>query len=197
MERMKETEEKTMKRSLGPGSYLYPMPVLVIGSYGPDGTPDAMTAAWGGIYDTGKIGICLSADHRTVKNILERKAYTVSMATADTAAQADYVGIVSGNDVPDKLERCGLHPVKSETVDAPVFEELPMALECELESYDTENGWMVGRILNVAADESVLGENGKVDCGRLRPVTYDGPGHGYVVLGEKVADAYSAGKKFF
>ena len=185
-----------MKRALGPGSYLFPMPVLVIGSYNPDGRANAMTAAWGGIYDTQKIGVCLSADHRTTANILERRAFTVSMATADTVAKADYVGIVSGNDVPDKLERCGVRPVKAEACGAPVFEELPMALECELESYDTGSGWMVGRILNVAADESVLGENGKVDAARLRPVTYDSPGHGYVVLGEKVADAYEAGNVY-
>ena len=169
-----------MKRSLGPGSYLYPMPVLVIG-----------------MFDTEKIGICLSEGHRTVKNILERRAFTVSMATASTAAQADYVGIVSANDVPDKLERCGLHAEKAASCDAPVFSELPMALECELESYDRESGWMVGRIIDITADGSVLGEDGKVDYRLLRPITYDGSGLGYVELGAKVADAYGAGKKFF
>ncbi len=186
-----------MRISLGPGSYLYPMPVLVIGTYGPDGVPNAMTAAWGGMFDTEKIGICLSSDHKTVKNILDRKAFTVSMATADTAAQADYVGIVSGNDAPDKLERCGLHPVKAEACDAPLFAELPMALECEFESYDTESGWMVGKILDITAEDRILGADGKIDFRLLRPITYDGSALSYVELGGKVADAYEAGKKFF
>ena len=174
---------------------MYPMPVLIIAAYGEDGTPDAMNAAWGGISDDTQISMCLSPGHRTVKNILAKGAFTVSMADEAHVAACDYVGIVSGNDVPDKVARAGFHTVKSETVDAPLIEELPMALECRLVSYDPETCRMVGEIVNVCADESVLGETGKIDPAKLKPITFDPVNHTYIGLGKKVGDAFRDGAK--
>ena len=171
----------------------YPMPVYIIGTYGADGMPNAMNAAWGGISEDTEISICISAGHRTTENILARKAFTVSMATAEYMAACDYVGIVSGNDVPDKFARAGFHATPSAFVDAPLIDELPMALECELISYDSESCRLVGRIVNVCADEAVLGENGKVDVKKLNPITYDPMNHHYLVLGEKVGQAFHDG----
>ena len=151
-----------------------------------------MNAAWGGISEANEISICLSADHKTVKNILARGAFTVSMATADQVVACDYVGIVSANDVPNKLEKAGLHTVKSEFVDAPLIEELPMAVECKLIRYDEESCRMVGEIVNVCADERIL-TDGKIDPHKLRPITYDGMNHEYYVLGEKVGNAFRDG----
>lgn len=125
-----------MKKNFGAKPYLYPMPVLIVASYGEDGVPDAMNAAWGAIADTDKISLTLSAEHKTVKNILSRRAFTVSMATAEQVVACDYVGVVSGNKVPDKVARAGFHTQKSAFVDAPLIDELPMALECVMESYD-------------------------------------------------------------
>ena len=125
-----------MRKNFGAKSWLYPMPVLIIVTYDESGTPDAMNAAWGMISDTDKVTICLDASHKTVKNILAKKDFTVSMADAKNVIAADYVGIVSGNDVPDKLTKTGWNVTKSEFVDAPIFEELPMTLECKLISYD-------------------------------------------------------------
>ena len=122
-----------------------------------------MNAAWGGISEATEISLCLSPGHKTVKNILSRGAFTVSMATASTVVPCDYVGIVSGNDVPDKLVRAGFHASKAEFVDAPLIDELPMALECKLISYDPESCRLVGEIVNVCAEESILDENGKID----------------------------------
>lgn len=181
-----------MRKNFGAKPILYPQPVLIIGSYDENGTPDAMNAAWGGISEADEISICLSAEHKTVRNILLRKAFTVSMATLETLVPCDYVGIVSGNDVADKLARAGLHAVKSEFVDAPLLEELPMALECTLLHYDEESCRMVGRIVNVCAEEHIL-TDGKIDPSRLRPITYDGMNHAYYVLGERVGDAFQAG----
>lgn len=181
-----------MRKNFGAKPILYPQPVFIIGSYDKDGTPDAMNAAWGGISEENELSICLTSDHKTVKNILERKAFTVSMATADTLVPCDYVGIVSGNDVPDKLERAGFHTSKSGSVDAPLIDELPLCLECRLISYDSETCRMVGEIVNVCADESIL-TDGKVDPSKLRPITYDGMNHAYYVLGERVGDAFKAG----
>ena len=115
-----------MRKNFGAKPLLYPMPVFIIGTYNPDGTPNAMNAAWGGTADTELISICLG-EHRTTDNIFARKAFTVSMADASHVVECDYFGIVSGNDVPDKVERAGFHATKAEFVDAPVFEELPMA----------------------------------------------------------------------
>lgn len=184
-----------MRKNFGAKTMLYPMPVFIIATYGKDETPDAMNAAWGGISESGEISICVSDDHKTTENFLYTGAFTVSMATADYIAECDYLGIVSGNKVTNKLDACGLHTVKSEFVNAPLIVELPMALECKVKSYDEETCRLVGEIVNVCADESVL-TNGNIDPSRLRPITYDSCGHGYYVLGEKVGNAFSDGKKF-
>ncbi len=181
-----------MRKSFGVKPILYPMPVFIIGSYDENGTPDAMNAAWGGISEADEISLCLSAGHKSVKNILASGAFSVSMATADTVAMCDYVGMVSANDVHDKLSRAGLHAEKCENVNAPMFSELPMTLECRLKSYDGESCRMVGEIVNVCADESVL-TDGAIDPAKLRPITYDAARHGYYVLGEKVGNAFADG----
>lgn len=110
-----------MKKNFGAQTWLYPMPVLIIATYDKNGTPDAMNAAWGGIVDRGYIGLCLSASHKTTKNILERKAFTVSAADAVNLLAADYVGLVSANSEPDKFAKAGFTETKSSFVDAPVY----------------------------------------------------------------------------
>lgn len=182
-----------MRKNFGVQPAVYPMPVFIIATYGEDGTPDAMNAAWGGISEANELSICISADHKTTENILKRKAFTVSMADADHVVECDYVGIVSGNDVPDKFAKAGFHAIKSEFVDAPVIEELPMAVECKLISYDPETCRLVGEIVNVNADEKVLNEKGQVDPAKLRPITFDAMNNAYLVLGEKVGNAFADG----
>ena len=182
-----------MRKNFGPKPLLYPQPVFIIATYGEDGTPNAMNAAWGGISEEYQITICISAGHKTTANILSRKAFTVSMATADYVTACDYVGIVSGNKVPDKFARAGFHASKSEFVDAPLIEELPMAVECKLISYNPETCCLIGEIVNVSADESVLNETGKVDPRKLKPITFDPMNNAYLVLGEKVGNAFKDG----
>lgn len=182
-----------MRKNFGAKPLCYPQPVFILGTYDADGTPNAMNAAWGGISDDAEISLCISANHKTTENILARRAFTVSMATAGYAAACDYVGIVSGSKVPDKFARAGFHATASEFVDAPLIDELPMAVECALVSYDPETCRLVGRIVNVSADESVLGENGKVDPGKLRPITFDPMNNTYLVLGEPVGHAFRDG----
>ena len=182
-----------MRKNFGPKPLLYPQPVFILAAYGEDGTPNAMNAAWGGISEDNEVSICISAGHKTTANILARKAFTVSMATADYVTACDYVGIVSGNKVPDKFARAGFHATKSEFVDAPLIDELPMAVECKLISYDPETCRLVGEIVNVSADASVLGENGKVDPAKLKPITFDPMNNAYLILGEKVGNAFKDG----
>ena len=182
-----------MRKNFGAKALCYPMPVFIIGTYNADGTPNAMNAAWGGISEEQEISICVDNTHKTAENLLARKAFTVSMATAKYVTACDYVGIVSGNKVPNKFEKAGFHATKSAFVDAPLIDELPMALECEVISYDEETCRLVGRIVNVSADESVLGDNGKVDVTKLRPITYDSMNHEYLALGEKIGNAFQDG----
>ena len=184
-----------MRKDFGSQSWLFPMPVLIVGSYDENGIPDAMNAAWGGIHDTNQIGVCIDPGHKTAANIQLKKCFTVSIGTAETVTACDYVGIVSGNDEPDKFRKAGFHAVKSAFVDAPLIAELPMTLECRLISFDASCGCAVGEIVNVSADESILDENGKVDANKLKPIIYDGVSHAYWGFGEKVGQAFSDGKK--
>ena len=170
------------------------MPVLIIAAYDEEGVPNAMNAAWGGMFTDEHIGICISQGHKTTKNILATKAFTVSMATAEQVVACDYVGIVSGNRERDKVAKAGFTTERSEVVNAPIITELPMTLECEMVSYDEESCHLVGRIVNVSADESIL-TDGKIDYAKLRPITYDPVNHHYVELGAKVGNAFSDGKK--
>ena len=183
-----------MKKDFGKQTYMFPMPVLIIATYDEDGNPNAMNAAWGGIHDTNQIGICLSPEHKTSKNILARKAFTVSMADAKNVVPADYVGVVSANTVSNKIETAGWTVTKSAHVDAPVINELPMCLECTLVSYDEKSGCMVGDIVNVSAEESVL-TDGKIDAVKVDPITYDPVSHKYMRLGEAVGTAFKDGLK--
>ena len=184
-----------MRKNFGAKPYTYPQPVLIIASYDENGTADAMNAACGGISESTEISMCLSAGHKTVKNILARQAFTVSMADAAHVVECDYVGIVSANDVPDKLAKAGFHTTKSEFVDAPLIDELPMVLECRLISYDEESCRLVGEIVNVSADERILNANGKIDPDKLEPITFDPVNNTYLKLGEKVGNAFKDGMK--
>lgn len=184
-----------MKRNLKPKAYIYPLPVLIIGTYDENGVPDAMNAAWGTVCDADKVAICLADNHKTVKNLLKSKSFTVAVADVNNVIQADYVGVVSANNVQNKLDKTNWHIVKSEFVNAPVIEELPLVLECKLISYDTETEICIGEVVNVSADEDILDVNGKVDLNKFNPICYDCDGHGYYVLGEKVGQAFSDGVK--
>lgn len=185
---------ENMRKNFGSQHWLFPQPVLMIATYNEDGTPDIMNAAWGGISDSDEISISISNTHKTAENLLKRGAFTVSFATADQVAACDYVGLVSGNKVSDKFARAGFHAVKSEFVDAPLVEELPMALECRVRSYDTETDILRGEIVNVSADETIL-TDGKIDPAKLRPIVFDPVNHDYLELGAKAGKAFSEGNK--
>jgi len=179
------------KVSFGSKPWIYPMPVLIVGTYDSNGVPNAMNAAWGIITDYNEISISM-AEHKTTDNVKVTGAFTVSIATEDTVVGSDYVGIVSAKDVPDKFARAGFHATKSENVNAPLIDELPMALECTFKSFD--NGILIGTIVNVIADESVL-TDGNIDFKKLKPISYDPVSHNYLSMGDVVGKAFSDGKK--
>lgn len=183
-----------MRKNFGAKPWFYPLPVLVIGTYDEDGMPDAMNAAWGGLYDADKVVLCLSEGHKTTANIKAKGAFTVSFADAAHVTEADYVGMESANQVKDKLEKAGLHITKSECVDAPLIDEFPLTLECRLMKV-TEDGNIVGQIVNVSADERILGADGKIDSSLLQAISFDPVHNVYLKLGEKVGNAFQDGAK--
>ena len=174
-----------------------PLPAIMIATYDADGTPDVMMAAWGGQCDYNKICVNLSP-HKTTDNLRLKKAFTVSFAAKDNVVQSDYFGLVSGNDVPDKVARAGFTVTKSPNVDAPIVNEYPLTLECRVVSMDGEAGTgarVVGEVVNMSADESILDEEGKVDLDKLMPIIYDSSNHSYRVVGEIVGHAWQSGKE--
>lgn len=182
-----------MRKNLGNRPLVYPQPVLMIGTYDENGNPDIMNAAWGGVGDDTQIFICLDPLHKTTENILKNKDFTVSIAVEGYEKECDYLGIVSANDDPDKVAKSGLHVHKSENINAPVIDELPLCLECRLISYEKEHCHLFGEIIGTSVDESILTADGKVDATKLKPLTYDIEQHYYYGIGEKIAKAFSCG----
>ena len=170
-----------MKKDLGIMPAVYPMPVLMVAAYDESGRVNVMNAAWGMICGMDKIALFISEGHKTTQNILVSKAFTV--------------GIATGNKTPDKFERTGYHAIRSSRVNAPIVDEFPVTMECELaEVVQTENMYcIVGKIVNVTAEESVLSENGKVDPMKLNALIFDQFQNGYYVTGEQVGKAWNAG----
>ncbi len=183
-----------MKRSLGNAGELFPQSVFIIASYSEDGTPNAMNAAWAG--ECSRHEICFNiGDHKTTENIVKRRAFTVAPANAANAVTADYFGIATGKRV-NKAQKSGLTFTRSEHVDAPIIEEYPLTMECEVTAIDgDEHGArVVGKIVNVLADEDILDADGKVDFGKFQPLVYDAAHMTYRVVGEEVGGAWSIGK---
>ena len=181
------------RKNFGAKPYLFPQPVLIIGTYDENGTANAMNAAWGGIVGADEIMIDLS-HHKTTENLLKTKAFTVSAADVEHMAACDYVGLVSGNAEPKKMEKAGFTTTKSQFVNAPIINELPVTLECELVDV-IDGSKYLGRIKNVSVDERVLGKDGEISLDLFSPITYDTVHHGYYRLGERVGNAFQDGNK--
>lgn len=186
-----------MLKDLGVKPYTFPMPVLMIATYGEDGKVDVMNMAWGGVCAENMVALNIDEDHKTSANIKARGAFTLSIADIPHIEAADFFGIATGNKMEDKFERSGLHTVKSGRVDAPVVEEFPLTLECKVvECQHTAYGFRVlGEIVNVLADEKVLDEKGKVIPEKLNAFVFDQCRSGYYAVGEKVGQAWQTGAK--
>ncbi len=185
-----------MRKNFGAKPFVYPMPVFIIGTYDENGVPDAMNAAWGGISEINEVSLCLTKSHKTVQNILKRKAFTINIGEASQVVACDYVGLVSGNNVPDKFAKAGFHATKSSVVDAPLIDELSIALECEFKDYNDDTCILRGTIKNVSVDERVLTPEGNVDPALVKPLVFDAFNNDYLVItGEKAGKAFSDGNK--
>ena len=187
-----------MKKNLGKFPALFPMPVLMIGTYNEDGTVDVMNAAWGMMADMQNIILNLSSVRKTLANIRRTKAFTVSLATEATISESDFFGMVSGNAMKDKFAKSGFHVAKSEFVNAPLIEEYPLTMECEyVEEKELIKGrtGVIGKIVNVSCDENILDNEGKIEIKKINAIMYDTINHGYYGVGEKAGQAFSDGNK--
>ena len=183
-----------MKKELKITPGIFPMPVLMIGTYNEDGSVDVMNAAWGMAQSMNQLKLCLTESHKTVKNMKRTMACTVALGTKDLVAESDYLGIASANTVADKFERTGLHSKKSEKVNAPIIEEYPICMECKVIGFE-EDGTLV-EVVGVQAEEKYINEDGSIRLNEIGIISYDPYGHGYYVVGDKVGTAFSDGKKF-
>lgn len=178
-----------MRKNFGKKTVITPLPVLMIGTYDSDGNANVMNAAWGGQCGPNHIRITLS-EHKTTQNLREKGEFTLSFATKSTVTISDYFGVVSGKD-EDKIAKSGVHVTKAENVDAPIIEEYPLTLECKVLSF--ENGTLIGEVVNMSADESILDESGNIDLGKLEPIVFDSASNTYRVVADVVGNAFSDG----
>ena len=187
-----------MKKNLGVKPYLFPMPTYMIGTYNEDGTTDEMMMAWGGICAEDMVALNLEESHKTVANLKARKAFTLAVPGTDTLKESDYLGIISANEDGNKFERTGLHSYKSRNVDAPVVEEYPLTLECMVAEIQQQPYGIrvLGKIVNVLADERVLDEKGMPDAEKLNAFAFDQVKYGYYAIGKKAGVAWHSGKDY-
>ncbi len=183
-----------MKKNIEIKEAIFPMPVLMIATYNDDNSPDVMNAAWGTMLDRDLVLLNLSSSHKTVKNIKKRKAFTVSIADVKHVRQADYFGVTSANTTLNKFANSGLTAVKSEHVDAPIVNEFPICMECELLEFQSDeySYGVVGKVVNVSCEESVMTE-GKVDISKLDAIAFDSYTNGYYRVSERVGNAFKDG----
>ena len=194
MNKQETLQEVAGRKNFGASHALMttPQPCVMIATWDKDHTPDVMMAAWAGQYDHNQIVVSLSK-HKTTDNLELTGAFTVSFADIRTVAESDYLGIVSGNNVPDKVAKVGFTVTPSPNVDAPIINEYPLTLECKVVSW--KDGILVGEVVNMSADESIL-TDGKVDLAKLQPIVFDATGMCYRAIGEVVGGAWNAGKKY-
>ena len=169
-----------------------PQPCVMIATWDKDHNPDVMMAAWAGQLDYNQVVISLSK-HKTTDNLELTGAFTISFADERTVAESDYFGLVSANQVPDKVARAGFTVTQSPNVDAPIINEYPLTLECRVVSF--EDGMLIGEVVNQSADESIL-TDGKIDLAKLKPIVFDAAGMCYRAIGDVVGQAWGSGKKF-
>ena len=185
-----------MKKKVNITEGIFPMPVLMVATYDENGVVDVMNAAWGTMQERDHVALNLTETHKTVKNIKARGAFTVSLADRKHVVEADYFGVVSGNNDPGKFQKSGLTVTKSDKVDAPVINEFPVCLECEFVEYQhNEYGvGVIGKVIDVIADEEVMNGD-KVDISKIEAIAFDPYTHGYYVIGERVGEAFKDGLK--
>lgn len=183
-----------MKQPIKATETIFPMPVLLISTFNEDGSVDVMNAAWGTMLSRDMVALNLTETHRTVQNIKARKGFVIHIADAKHVVEADFFGVVSGNKDPEKFQKSGMTFVRSDLVDAPVINELPIAMECEFVEYQSDPTGLgvIGKVLRTSVEDALL-KDGKVDIDALEAIAFDPFTHGYYKVGGRVGDAFKDG----
>ena len=185
-----------MKQQIKTTEAIFPMPVLLISTFNEDGSVDVMNAAWGTMLERDMVALNLTETHKTVQNIKARKGFVIHIADAKHVAEADFFGVVSGNNDKDKFAKSGLTFVKSDLVDAPVINEFPIAIECEFIEYQNNPTGIgvIGKVVRTSVEEANL-KDGKVDIDSLEAIAFDPYTHGYYKVSGRVGEAFKDGLK--
>lgn len=189
-------EEQTMKTQIKTTEAIFPMPVLLISTFNEDGSVDVMNAAWGTMLERDMVALNLTETHKTVENIKARKGFVIHLADAKHVVEADYFGVVSGHKEPDKFAKSGMTYTKSELVDAPIINELPVAIECEFVEYQSDDTGLgvIGKVVRTSVEDSIM-KDGKIDIDLLEAIAFDPYTHGYYKVGGRVGEAFKDGLK--
>ena len=183
-----------MRKNLGVKPWFYPLPVLIIGTYDENEIPNAMNAAYGGLYDADMVEFNIGHNKKTFKKFQLTKKFTVSFADVDNVVASDYVGLVSDNEEKRKIEKSGWKVVKVEHVNAPIFEELPVTWECKLVRI-TEEGNVIGKLVNVSVNDRFLDEKDKISMDKFKPLVFDHVSGDYLKVDGVIGKAFEVGKK--
>ena len=185
-----------MKIQIKTTEAIFPMPVLLISTFNEDGSVNVMNAAWGTMLDRDMVALNLTETHKTVQNIKARKGFVVHIADAKHVVEADYFGVVSGNKEPDKFAKSGMTYTKSDLVDAPVINELPIAMECEFIEYQSDDTGLgvIGKVLRTSVEEANM-KDGKVNIDSVEAISFDPYTHGYYKVSGRVGEAFKDGLK--
>jgi flavin reductase (DIM6/NTAB) family NADH-FMN oxidoreductase RutF len=185
-----------MKVSIGAKTMALPTPAWLVGTYDAAGKANLMTAAWGGICCSKPVCVTVSLQkpRHSYAALMERKAFTVSIASEVDVAKVDYCGIVSGRD-HDKFAVCGYTPVRSDLVDAPYVAECPLIIECKVVHVQDlgVHTMFVGEVLDVKVDSAAL-KDGKPDPAAIKPIVFAPEDRHYYGLGANLGQAFSIGK---
>lgn len=179
-----------MRKNIKTTEGIFPMPVLMVATYNEDGGVDVMNAAWGTMFERDQVVLNLTETHKTVKNIKERKAFTVSIADSKHVVEADYFGVVSANNTPNKFENSKLTATKSENIDAPIINEFPICMECEFIEYG--DCGVIGKVINTSVDVNAMNGD-KVDIEKVSAIAFDPYTHGYYIVTKRVGNAFKDG----
>ena len=185
-----------MKQQIKTTEAIFPMPVLLISTFNSDGSVDVMNAAWGTMLDRDMVALNLTETNQTVQNLKARKGFVIHLADAKHVVEADWFGVVSGSKEPKKFEKSGMTFTKSELVDAPIINELPVAIECEFIEYQSDETGLgvIGKVVRTSVEEANM-KDGKIDIDSLEAIAFDPYPHGYYKVGGRVGEAFKDGLK--
>lgn len=184
----------------GPAGWLFPKPVMIIGTYDKECRPNAMNADCGGSWDHTEISLFLGKHRQTTLNLQETREFTLALPNKDTMIAADFVGITSGLRMQNKMEKSGLTAHEAPDVKAPVFSEFPITLECRVkevldDATSRDCYHLIAEIVGVLVDDKFVASDGYPDIQKMKLICHETIHQTYIELGETAGKAFRVGTK--